>query len=399
MYSMYRSVRHVGRAWQRYASRRFFTSSVHADNHEKEKAGSCWTRLRAAIYAEPSHLRDFQRFGYTVIDNAFDDDAANGLLAELKLLDEEQLLMPNHTHLAQIFNGTRHFVQKKGILEMDGHVNGIDTVIPIAHQLLTDKSFLNALNDCWSADAVSKLASSGRNTSTVSLTSQTLKLQVNEGNGACFPCHLDGDRNCKDENRLITAILYLNPHWKEQDGGSLRVYPVPYKYQDIEPVFNRLVLFSSCRLLHRVLPSFAKRYCLTIWMSGLRNLLNETSTPNLNRFAMQSPSNQQISLALRTLFSERVYPHFVRLLYASEWSNSLQESHDPSQVEAMALFSQHERQVHQIRSSLSVLLNSLPPELVSNLTSFPMPNCIQDHAKFEHVAYDDIDWTELQHFP
>ena len=37
---------------------------------------------------------------------------------------------------------------------------------------------------------------------------------------------------------------------------------------DIAPLNDRMVLFSSMHLLHRVLPSAAERYCFTIWISA-----------------------------------------------------------------------------------------------------------------------------------
>jgi hypothetical protein len=37
---------------------------------------------------------------------------------------------------------------------------------------------------------------------------------------------------------------------------------------DIAPLNDRMVLFSSMHLLHRVLPSAVERYCFTIWLSA-----------------------------------------------------------------------------------------------------------------------------------
>ena len=47
------------------------------------------------------------------------------------------------------------------------------------------------------------------------------------------------------------AILYLNPHWSEADGGQLRLYPPFAAPIDIAPLNDRLVVFESHRLLHR----------------------------------------------------------------------------------------------------------------------------------------------------
>jgi hypothetical protein len=49
----------------------------------------------------------------------------------------------------------------------------------------------------------------------------------------------------------VTAIFYLNQHWKPSHGGQLRLYPFPAPPVDIQPLQDRLVLFSTTRMLHR----------------------------------------------------------------------------------------------------------------------------------------------------
>lgn len=85
------------------------------------------------------------------------------------------------------------------------------------------------------------------------------------GHGGCFPMHFDTDAAL--DTRRVTTIWYLNPSWAPGDGGELRLYPFPGQPLDIEPLNDRLVLFSSQEMLHRVLPSSAERVCFTVWMS------------------------------------------------------------------------------------------------------------------------------------
>jgi SM-20-related protein len=61
--------------------------------------------------------------------------------------------------------------------------------------------------------------------------------------------HLDSDESV--DSRRVSAIVYLNPMWKEGDGGELRLYPSWDNFLDIQPVNDRLVLFPSCRMPHR----------------------------------------------------------------------------------------------------------------------------------------------------
>jgi len=68
--------------------------------------------------------------------------------------------------------------------------------------------------------------------------------------------------------RYITCIIYLNPNWVCEDGGRLRMFqPTTDEYIDIEPKAGRLVLFSSVKMMHAVLPSFSKRLACTVWFT------------------------------------------------------------------------------------------------------------------------------------
>jgi len=84
--------------------------------------------------------------------------------------------------------------------------------------------------------------------------------------GAFYRKHLDRFRGT--EQRLVTAILYLNPDWREEDGGQLRLYPDPNddgRYQDLLPLAGRLVCFLSGDFPHEVLPARRDRLSITGW--------------------------------------------------------------------------------------------------------------------------------------
>ncbi len=68
-------------------------------------------------------------------------------------------------------------------------------------------------------------------------------------------------------NRRLTAILYLNPGWRPEHGGQLRLH-VGGGVLDVEPVLDRLIVFLSERLEHEVLPARAPRYAATAWFYG-----------------------------------------------------------------------------------------------------------------------------------
>ena len=80
--------------------------------------------------------------------------------------------------------------------------------------------------------------------------------------GAFYQKHID--RFQRSDSRVISSVLYLNPAWEPEHGGELRLH-FPNRYEDIEPVANRLVLFISAQILHEVLPTTVERLSLAGW--------------------------------------------------------------------------------------------------------------------------------------
>lgn len=74
--------------------------------------------------------------------------------------------------------------------------------------------------------------------------------------------------------RQVTAVLYGNDaEWDAAQGGALRCYDeedhTGSTWRDVVPIGGRPVLFWSARLIHEVLPTFAARYAITLWMMGV----------------------------------------------------------------------------------------------------------------------------------
>jgi SM-20-related protein len=84
--------------------------------------------------------------------------------------------------------------------------------------------------------------------------------------GAVYLRHLD--QFLGQQERQISAVLYLNDSWQAGDGGELRLYldddAIPNEI-DISPLGGRLVLFLSGRFYHEVLASKRERFSLTGW--------------------------------------------------------------------------------------------------------------------------------------
>jgi SM-20-related protein len=87
------------------------------------------------------------------------------------------------------------------------------------------------------------------------------------GDGAAYSRHRDafptppGGR----PNRRVTAIYYVNPGWRPEDGGALRLHADAGSV-DVAPLLDRLLLFLSERVEHEVLPARAPRRAVTAWI-------------------------------------------------------------------------------------------------------------------------------------
>jgi len=88
--------------------------------------------------------------------------------------------------------------------------------------------------------------------------------------GGFYKPHLDRHRETRD--RIVSAILYLNPAWEPGDGGELRIWTTPGEKEGefitVEPRLGTLVCFLAGDFWHEVLPAKKTRASVTGWFTG-----------------------------------------------------------------------------------------------------------------------------------
>ena len=292
----------------------------------------------------PAHARQLTEYGYTVIDGAFGDAACAALQHDILFLHRHELLSDNHTHLVTHGGQQRQLLPKRGIREADTHTPGLDALIPACHALTQDLSLLRSI--------AARLPALG-------LQSQSAKVQLNAGDSGCFPLHFDAYHAATgSDHRHVTAILYLNDGYQPSHGGQLQLHPLPYAPVSIEPRWDRLVMFASASLLHRVLPSSRQRLCVTLWMAGQQLPARPFPLP----LPSSIPPTPLLS-ALCSLLHPRVYPHYCKLLLSAAWARSIEESHGTG-LATDAAVAQHWRDVDVVRQALHKWTQHVPDGLL-----------------------------------
>eukprot|EP00946_MAST-07B_sp_MAST-7B-sp1_P003297 g3297.t1 len=297
------------------------------------------------LLAGTGFLRNLRAHGFAAGD--LSEEATPFLLAlREELLDlhaQPGLLQPNWSRFVQA-SGQTTALQKSGIFEQN---LPLASPTPALEELWELRSFVtDTVNATTSEDGVSDIESSAF----PRLTEPSIKIQVNEGEGACFPCHYDSD--AKVDDRSLTMIFYLNPEWLQpvqsvesaaDRGGHVVCFPLPYRPVSFAPAISRVVAFSSRNMLHRTLPcrSADPRCCLTMWFpedtenkrSAASGLLPSTNY-SPSDFQDFYEATETDAKALSVLMEPTPRAHFARLLLSGEWIQSLRDSHDNIAIDA-----------------------------------------------------------------
>ncbi|KAK9826372.1 hypothetical protein WJX81_004197 [Elliptochloris bilobata] len=283
-------------------------------------------RWRSAI--SPGVCTALQRDGCAVIDGALGANWCLAARGEVERVWRAGRLHANATHIVRA--GERQLLPKASILEAELLDPAVQAVAPLVAELQADATLRTMLSLLLPR---------------LRLDSQAIKLQVNEGGGGCFPMHCDSDEEV--DGRRVSAIFYLNPHWRPGDGGELRLYPFPREPVDIAPACDRIVLFPSTTMLHRVLPSKRDRYCFTLWLSQSRGRPPPPTPLPVLLQEMSAPASREALVAL--LREPQARRYVSKLFYAAPWAASIEESHAPSPARDAAL-EQHWREARALEA-------------------------------------------------
>ena len=261
---------------------------------------------------EGSMEETLDTLGFAVVDGAFGGDFCRAVREEIDYLEQQNLLNSGKNILTN--------AQGEGVTMVRPNIFERDLVL---ESKVTDDNVLQllpTLNKIYWEQNLEFTAILGRGYNRLQLKCiDTIKVQKNTGQGGCFPMHFD--TSAITSKRDLTAVIYLNAEWTEASGGHLRVYPFPYERVDVAPLNDRMVLFSSHQLAHRVMPSAHTRYVLSLWF---RREGEPVSFPRMPLPATSLPfEDQQILAFLYRPTNRRV---LAKLLYASEWADSVREA-------------------------------------------------------------------------
>jgi hypothetical protein len=324
--------------------------------------------------------------GYCVIDNFVQDESVAKKMREemcsmpIRYENEEEeekeekmpCMRPNRTHFTDAKNNAKRYLfSKPGVFEYDMHmntatnssnningsINGGGSMATLDRFFeATGKQLAEAFNKAVKEEAFSAIdddeegeeeEDKGKQQKHRSYArvikvkpgdeNRTVKLQINTC--GAFPYHFDNPGGAR-QNRKLTCILYLNEAYEDKCGGEIVLVPFMGPFVTIRPIFNRLVVFQSETVLHRVNKAVnfpgKGRACLTVWLDGddsddddekKRNA--SVGNKNIRNDLVQlfsSPSKDLISYIRQTPDAQRFLS---RWAYRDEYEISLLESHEP----------------------------------------------------------------------
>lgn len=190
------------------------------------------------------------------IDDIFDDLNLHGFA----LIDDAYPLEYLHAIADECFENLQRFRDaaiQNGVISKirSDHILWINEQLPIAHQhIQTLEQFSQQLNRTF-----------------------FFGIKEVEAHFACYNAGefyaLHRDNPQQKNDRVISTVFYLHPHWQDDWGGELRLQDKHGQWHIINPKTNRIALFQS-DLLHEVLPAKQQRLSITAWLRNNNPIWN-----------------------------------------------------------------------------------------------------------------------------
>lgn len=177
-------------------------------------------------------LDDFIATGTMVLDDVFGADDLTALQAESGFIEYRQ---------AHLTHGERETAIR------GDSIRWIDESCPVG------SAYLGAINEL------------GRYFNTTLYTG----IRSSEAHYAHYPTGFGyqwhSDNPAGRDERVISAVYYLNDDWGVNDGGQISVYDKQDNLHQLLPQLNRLVIFDS-NLRHQVEITHRTRYSIATWL-------------------------------------------------------------------------------------------------------------------------------------
>lgn len=94
-------------------------------------------------------------------------------------------------------------------------------------------------------------------------------IRHSEAHYACYPPGFGykwhSDNPVGRDERVVSAVFYLNDEWEDADGGQLSIIDSHSQHHQLLPKANRLVIFDS-NLQHQVEIAHRQRYSIATWL-------------------------------------------------------------------------------------------------------------------------------------
>lgn len=178
------------------------------------------------------HLENFEQLGFFFLDDVFENQEFLALQTESGFVDYKKASLTNGEQVVLIRGDNIRWIDEKCKIGLQ-YLNSIDDL----------GKFFNSI--------------------------YYLGIKRSEAHYAHYPAgfgyqwHSDNPKG-RDE-RVISAVFYLNDDWGEMDGGQISLIDKKQNTVQLLPKANRLIIFDS-NLIHQVEITNRIRYSIATWL-------------------------------------------------------------------------------------------------------------------------------------